>query len=120
MHYAWISTDDRSINSGFNALRSALPNSIPTDSKAIVLRKAVTHITQLENLLRKAGIAVTGPNNNSGSGSVLTPASWDDDGAADLDGGEVDGDDDDVEMEADGKPVKWEDGERGGASSGRR
>jgi hypothetical protein len=46
----------RSINSGFQALRNALPSSIPTDSKAIILRKAVSHIQQLEGLLRRAGI----------------------------------------------------------------
>ncbi|ORX41133.1 hypothetical protein BD324DRAFT_43755 [Kockovaella imperatae] len=44
-----------SINSGFTSLRSVLPNSIPTDSKAVVLRKAVAHIMSLENRLRKVG-----------------------------------------------------------------
>lgn len=46
----------RSINTGFQALRVALPSAIPTDSKAIILRKAVSHITRLEALLHKAGI----------------------------------------------------------------
>lgn len=48
----------RSINTGFQSLRTALPSSIPTDSKAIILRKAVSHITHLEALLRKAGIPI--------------------------------------------------------------
>lgn len=49
-------TNTRSINTGFQALRVALPSAIPTDSKAIILRKAVSHITRLEALLAKAGI----------------------------------------------------------------
>ncbi|CAD6580547.1 MAG: hypothetical protein TREMPRED_002774 [Tremellales sp. Tagirdzhanova-0007] len=50
-----------SINSGFAALRVALPSAISTDSKAIILRKAVAHITHLEGLLREAGIGYAGP-----------------------------------------------------------
>ncbi|WWC65148.1 uncharacterized protein I303_107762 [Kwoniella dejecticola CBS 10117] len=45
-----------SINSGFQALRQALPSSLPTDSKAIILRKAVSHIAHLENIVRRSGI----------------------------------------------------------------
>ena len=96
----------RSINSGFNALRTALPNSIPTDSKAIVLRKAVSHIGHLESLLRKSGINMAGAHNSSSGGSVLTPASWDEEGGAEL--GEGEGDDDDLEMDVDEKRGKWE------------
>ena len=44
-------TDDRSINSGFASLRQALPTCHPTDSKAVVLRKAVARIEQLEKLI---------------------------------------------------------------------
>lgn len=43
----------RSINTGFGALRAALPLALPTDSKAIILRKALARIEQLE---RAAGI----------------------------------------------------------------
>jgi len=42
-------------------LRTAFPSSIPTDSKAIILRKAVLHINHLEGLLRDAGIGYAGP-----------------------------------------------------------
>ncbi|WRT70587.1 uncharacterized protein IL334_007585 [Kwoniella shivajii] len=45
-----------SINSGFQALRQALPSSLPTDSKAIILRKAVAHITHLESIVRRSGL----------------------------------------------------------------
>ncbi|BEJ16428.1 hypothetical protein CspHIS471_0510330 [Cutaneotrichosporon sp. HIS471] len=45
-----------SINTGFQSLRNALPSAIPTDSKAIILRKAVSHIKQLEEAMRKHGI----------------------------------------------------------------
>ncbi|WVW80971.1 hypothetical protein I302_102962 [Kwoniella bestiolae CBS 10118] len=45
-----------SINSGFQALRQAIPSSLPTDSKAIILRKAVSHITHLEDIIRRSGI----------------------------------------------------------------
>jgi hypothetical protein len=41
----------RSINSGFAQLRAALPTCHPTDSKAVVLRKAVSRIQQLEQML---------------------------------------------------------------------
>ncbi|WWC98700.1 hypothetical protein V866_005593 [Kwoniella sp. B9012] len=45
-----------SINSGFQALRQAIPSFLPTDSKAIILRKAVSHITHLENIIRRSGL----------------------------------------------------------------
>lgn len=51
-----LSADIRSINTGFQSLRNALPSAIPTDSKAIILRKAVSHIKQLEDAMRKHGI----------------------------------------------------------------
>ncbi|KAK1922990.1 hypothetical protein DB88DRAFT_511561 [Papiliotrema laurentii] len=102
-----------SINTGFAALRTALPNSVPTDSKAIILRKAVSHISHLESLLRKAGI-----NSSSGSAApVLTPSSWDEDGDR-VDGVEGDvgiEDDGDVEMDK----GKWEDEEDDEEKQGR-
>ena len=66
-------TRTRSINSGFTALRGVLPSSIPTDSKAVVLRKAVAHIVALESRLRKAGVNVG--TTGARSGSPLAP-SW--------------------------------------------
>lgn len=42
---------DRSINTGFASLRAALPTCHPTDSKAVVLRKAVARLQQLEQLI---------------------------------------------------------------------
>lgn len=42
----------RSINTGFQALRKVVPSASPTDSKAVILRKAAAHIAQLETLLR--------------------------------------------------------------------
>ncbi|KAK4688636.1 hypothetical protein P7C73_g1482, partial [Tremellales sp. Uapishka_1] len=73
-----------SINKGFQTLRDALPSAIPTDSKAIVLRKAVTHIQQLESLLAKAGLMYPGSSGQrtavaspTASGSVGTTATWD-------------------------------------------
>jgi hypothetical protein len=50
---AWF----RSINTGFTALRHNVPNATQNDSKAVILRKAAQHITYLEQLLYKAGIA---------------------------------------------------------------
>ncbi|WWC92184.1 uncharacterized protein L201_007138 [Kwoniella dendrophila CBS 6074] len=66
-----------SINSGFQALRQALPSSLPTDSKAIILRKAVSHITYLEDLVRRSGIDFSnsppnlGPPNLPGGGPLI-------------------------------------------------
>lgn len=45
--------DGRSINSGFTELRAVLPSALPTDSKAVILRKALARIQQLE---RAAGV----------------------------------------------------------------
>ena len=76
-----------------------MPNAIPTDSKAIILRKAVSHIHHLEGLLRKAGI-----NPGGSKGPVLTPSSWDEEGER-ADGGEEEDENGDVEMEKE----KWDD-----------
>lgn len=46
-----------SINSGFQALRATLPTSLSTDSKAVILRKAVSRISYLEGLLQKNNIS---------------------------------------------------------------
>lgn len=51
--------DRRSINTGFQSLRNALPSAIPTDSKAIILRKAVSHIKHMEDAMRKHGISLS-------------------------------------------------------------
>lgn len=48
-----------SINSALQALHKALPTSIPTDSKAIILLKAVSHIQHLEGLLRRSDISLS-------------------------------------------------------------
>lgn len=53
--------DNRSINTGFQNLRNAIPFSIATDSKAVVLRKATAHIQHLEFLLRRAGVPYVPP-----------------------------------------------------------
>jgi hypothetical protein len=45
-------TKRRSINTGFQALRKVVPSASPTDSKAVILRKAAAHIAHLETLLR--------------------------------------------------------------------
>ncbi|OCF31743.1 hypothetical protein I316_06550 [Kwoniella heveanensis BCC8398] len=74
-----------SINSGFQALRASLPSSLPTDSKAIVLRKAVAHIAHLESVLRRSGVNYS----QSPPGQVAEP--W-----------EVDRDEDED------REVKWE------------
>ena len=73
--------DYRSINAGFTSLRGVLPSAVPTDSKAVVLQKAVAHIMTLESRLRKAraGAGIQGP-----SGSPLA-SSWKD---SDLDMGD--------------------------------
>lgn len=42
-------------------MRAALPRSTPTDSKAIILRKAVSRIKYLEAALRNAGITSADP-----------------------------------------------------------
>lgn len=47
-----------------------MPSSIPTDSKAIILRKAVGHITHLETLLRKHGIGVEDVEMREATGGV--------------------------------------------------
>lgn len=56
----------RSINSGFQALRAALPTSLTTDSKAVILRKAVSRISYLEGLLQKNNISFSNGATNSG------------------------------------------------------
>ena len=61
MPWLIVDGDFRSINSGFAALRAALPMSTPTDSKAVVLRKAVAHVNHLETLLNHAGIGYSAP-----------------------------------------------------------
>ncbi|WVF67987.1 hypothetical protein IAT40_002749 [Kwoniella sp. CBS 6097] len=76
-----------SINSGFQALRASLPSSLPTDSKAVVLRKAVAHIAHLETVLRRSGVSYS----QSPPGHVAEP--W-----------EVDRDRDEDEE----RDVKWE------------
>nr|ODN96122.1 hypothetical protein L204_03813 [Cryptococcus depauperatus CBS 7855] len=48
-----------SINLGFQSLRGSIPSSLPTDSKAVVLRKAVAHIGFLEDLLRQHNVEFT-------------------------------------------------------------
>jgi hypothetical protein len=48
-----------SIKSALQALHKALPTSIPTDSKAIILLKAVSHIQHLEGLLRRSDISLS-------------------------------------------------------------
>ncbi|WVR08507.1 hypothetical protein IAU60_005562 [Kwoniella sp. DSM 27419] len=78
-----------SINTGFQALRVALPSSLPTDSKAIILRKAVAHITHLENILRGSGVAY--PDSPSSNRAVESP-SWADE----------------REDESEEREVKWE------------
>lgn len=55
-----------SINSGFQALRAALPTSLTTDSKAVILRKAVSRISYLEGLLQKNNISFSNGATNSG------------------------------------------------------
>lgn len=62
----------RSINSGFQALREALPTSLSTDSKAVILRKAVSRISYLEGLLQKNNISFS----DAGSSSA---GSWEQD-----------------------------------------
>jgi hypothetical protein len=101
--------NSRSINSGFQSLRNALPGALPTDSKAIILRKAVEHIKHIEGMLHKAGV---NPNTNAGgsatsggSGPALTPSSWDEDGE------EGRGD---VDMEDREPRGKWDDERRSG------
>ncbi|WVN89660.1 uncharacterized protein L203_104890 [Cryptococcus depauperatus CBS 7841] len=51
--------DKMSINLGFQSLRGSIPSSLPTDSKAVVLRKAVAHIGFLEDLLRQHNVEFT-------------------------------------------------------------
>jgi hypothetical protein len=41
----------RSINKHVLALRKAIPSALATDSTAVILRKAVTHIAQLEAII---------------------------------------------------------------------
>ncbi|WVQ70585.1 hypothetical protein IAR50_000104 [Cryptococcus sp. DSM 104548] len=48
-----------SINSGFQALRTTVPTTSATDSKAIILKKAVAHINHLEGLLKRHNIEFT-------------------------------------------------------------
>lgn len=54
-------TNHRSINTGFQALRKVVPSASPTDSKAVILRKAAAHIAQLETLLRTGGQPASRP-----------------------------------------------------------
>ncbi|KAL7422690.1 hypothetical protein Q5752_001981 [Cryptotrichosporon argae] len=104
-----------SINTGFEALRAALPSTSVTDSKALVLRKAVTHIAHLEALLRDAGIGIAlGPGVGVGVGAA-TPTTLV--GSIDISppnqGRDVDADAaDDVEMHSEA------DGARGGRGLG--
>lgn len=56
----------RSINSGFQALRATLPTSLTTDSKAVILRKAVSRISYLEGLLQKNNISFSNDAASSG------------------------------------------------------
>ncbi|KAK8850433.1 hypothetical protein IAR55_004351 [Kwoniella newhampshirensis] len=67
-----------SINTGFQALRTTLPSALPTDSKAIILRKAVAHITHLEMILRRSGVSYS----NSPPGGMTGGEMW---GEADRD-----------------------------------
>lgn len=84
----------RSINTGFKALRTTLPSSVPTDSKAIVLRKAVSHILHLEDLLRQNGIPV-GP---APTGAQPPNLHRGDSGSTQGDEEENEDEDEDVEM----------------------
>lgn len=42
-------------------MRKVVPSASPTDSKAVILRKAAAHIAQLETLLRTGGQASARP-----------------------------------------------------------
>lgn len=67
----------RSINEGFQALRGVTPTAAPADSKAVVLRKAASHILYLEEMLRAATATATAGAgagvSAAGSSSVAVP-----------------------------------------------
>jgi hypothetical protein len=99
--YPVLTRRHRSINSGFKALRTTLPSSLAGDSKAIVLRKAVQHINQLEDLLRQAGIAYTGTPLSASGGPPPPALTRGDSGSThegEADEENEEDDDDDVQM----------------------
>lgn len=71
----------RSINSGFQALRKVVPSSSPTDSKAVILRKAAAHIAHLDAIIRNGSHSAISPDEDEIMLSDDVPGDEEDEGS---------------------------------------